>query len=210
MNPIFWVPLLIAIFIFLYRSSNALGGFLQQRWSQNRRPREELAKQNGWEIVTIGFDPFALQGSIDNYFVRLYWDYDFSKLSSRPRTKYEVWVSIPGQIELTFQSTIFTPLFRRVKQKTFQNGSEKAFREQFKISGKSVDIVSDFVKHEDLTRGLLKSSWRTGGVKVEIKSDRIICSESGTIILNKITAEMIFKVLVEIANWVENFPAQDS
>ena len=84
-----------------------------------------------------------------------------------------------------------------------QNATEKVFREQFKISGQSKNIVSDFIKREETIRELLQIAWQTGNIKIEFQHDRIICQELSPVILDVRTAKRIFGILVELAHWVE-------
>lgn len=157
-------------------------------------------------MVPMQTDIFALQGTYNDRFARLFTTY--GRMGGNYNT-YEVWLSHPSKIDLSFHFNAVTPLSRKKESALLQNATEKVFRKQFKISGQSKNIVSDFMKREESIRELLQIAWQTGTIKFDIGHDRITCQGLTPVILDLSTAERIFEILIKLADWVESMPSQN-
>ena len=176
------------------------------RFDPTKKYRQKIAEQTGLKMVPMQTDIFALQGTYNDRFARLFTTY--GRMGGNYNT-YEVWLSHPSKIDLSFHFNAITPLSRKKEPALLQNATEKVFREQFKISGQSKNIVSDFIKREETIRELLQIAWQTGNIKIELQHDRIICQELSPVILDMRTVQRIFGILVELADWTESIPPQE-
>ena len=205
-NQGLWAFLVVASGFSLIWLIHAANRKFRLRFDPIKKDRQKIAEQTGLKMAPMQMDIFALQGTYNDRFARLFTTY--SRMGGK-HNRYEVWFSNPSKIDLAFHFNTITPLLREKEPTLLQNATEKVFREQFKISGKSKNIVSDFMKREELIRELLQIAWQTGTIKIELRHDRVICQELSPVILDVRTVKRIFGILVELADWVESMLSRD-
>ncbi|MDX1686856.1 MAG: hypothetical protein R3248_02640 [Candidatus Promineifilaceae bacterium] len=123
-------------------------------------------------------------------------------------TVFEVHTTNPQRVQLAFRSGIIASITTKFTSRPDITTKNRAFFEQFRISGKSKEKTSLFVGKEEIKQGLLQATWYTGGITVRIKRDRIRLEERAMRVPAALGAEIayvrnVFDTLCTIAEVVE-------
>ncbi len=208
MDESFWVLIVVGSGFFFILLFHVGYRELRQRFDPYKKIRQEIARQTGLTLVPMfGGDLFALQGSMDNRFVRVYTEPIW--LWRRRLVKYEIRIANPAQIKLSIRSGPLVSAWG-IPSASHSDPATKTFFDQFKVSGKSAQLASVFAKNEIVRNGLMQLFKRTGGVKFVVLKDRVIGYETGYSMRTSDAEEvaiacLIFNILTEMARLVDSY-----
>lgn len=181
---------------------------LRQRFDPYKKIRQEIARQTGLTLAPMfGGDLFALQGSMDNRFVRVYTEPTW--LWRRRIVKYEIRIANPAQIQLSIRSGPLVSAWA-IPSASHSDPATKNFFDQFRVSGKSAQLAPVFAKNKIVRNGLMQLFKRMGGVKFVVLKDRVIGYETGYSMRTSAAEEvaiacLIFDILTEMARLVDSY-----
>ncbi|WP_420628776.1 hypothetical protein [Candidatus Leptofilum sp.] len=217
-NPIVWICVgsffllgLLSSIAWFWQVTLSRLGLRKHKDDPTALIREEVAIQTGLERKTSFRypDPLAVWGYHRNRLVGIYTAY---KRFGKKIIMYEIEVNNPNQIKILFRSGLITSAFAKSSSRDDSQieDEEFAFFDHFKISGKSARLAPLFVENEHIRNGLIQLTKRTGGIKLSICRNRIVCHETGFRSMSRVADEvtiacLIFEILTEMASLVDSF-----